>query len=627
MPPRRPDTRQTMIKGGDKARLLSLAWLAVCCLPSAALAQNGPMSLIGEVVTGVASSKVNDGRRASESVTPFTANFDFRSYLGHPDFLSFRVQPRLNFGGQASQAGFDGRNGIAVSGTFLRRRWFPLTVNYSNFRVESVSFDVLQGLNAVRQSTRYSEFGANWRILLPKVPQFSLYYNQSDGRVNPEIDLLQARTSENSRYGIRGSDQRWGWDLEGEFGRTLRAMMFKGTVLPGLGSLDFEQSLTIAEGRARRSWGTFANVGIQFGRHLNRNVVNRSPLDQDRTFARGSAQFQWANRWMAQGYASYDSNRNDLFPRPLAGAPSQTLPFETGISTLAASGQIRYKLHRHWQIFGGLEHTHSRSRFQNAPRFDGTSRGINSGVSFNRGFSWGQLDSSYAFGRTASSARLGTMTNDTLSHSFTSHYRGGRLNKVEVSGLVNFFLNRVESGIFLTNRDLLGELTLGKGFGHYVVRGGINFNRLTSQEYLEFSSNQWGITTSVENRLFNVRYMRNLVHGESLIATPVNGGQFVRPVPKLPLASVLSSSARQMVTVTLVPRRRLQLRAHWFQLDQTLGRGVRNDSNFLNLEVQYRFRRLEMEFGYSTYTQSVLGFSGIGRRSLFFRVRRVFLVF
>ncbi len=615
-----------MSRGGRKAWRLTVAGGVVCLLAGGTCAQNGT-SLSGEVVTGLASTRISDGRQRKESVTPLIGNFDFRSYLGHPDFFQFRMQPRLNFGGQASQAGFDGRNGIAMSGTLLRRRWFPLTVNYTNFRVNSLSFDVLGGLNAVRQSTRYSEFGANWRILIPQAPQFSLYYNRGDSRVTPDIDALQKRDSNNSRYGIRGSDQRWGWDLEGEFGRTQRNTRATGSTLPSLASLDFEQGLTTAEGRARRSWGTLANVALQFGRHRTHNVINQNPLQQDRTFARGSAQLQWGERWVVQGYAGYDSNENDLVSRPVVGVPGGVVPFQTGISTLTASGQVRYKLHRDWQIHGGLDHTRSRSRFQNAPEFDGSSQGVHAGVLFNRDFSWGQLNSSYAFGRTASSTQGGTSENNTLNQSLTTRYRGGRLDAVEINGLVSFFVNRVESGVFLTNRNVLGDVTLGKGFGRYVVRGGVNFSRLTNTDYLQFSSNQWGITASVESRLFNARYARNLVRGESLIASPVNGGGVVRPFPGLPLASVLTSSARQMVSLTVTPRRRLQVRAHWFQLDQTLGRGARSDSNFLNLEIQYRFRQLEMEFGYSRFTQSVLSFGSTGRRGLFLRVRRAFRVF
>ncbi len=613
-----------------------MAWpvqgsLAVAVLAAAipVWTQQKPLQLSGEVVTGYATTGSADGSSTSRSVSPFGLFFDLNAYLGHPDFLSFRVQPRVNFGGEAPQAGFDGRDGIQLTTTFLRRRPFPLTITYSSFRTDSISFGSLLGLNAVRQKARYSDFGLNWQINGRRLPRLVFFYNRNDSENRPEIDALPATTADSSAFGVRGSKHIRGWDVDGEWSRSRRTTDTASAFAPELTTLFFRQKVNQGHVSARRIFWKQSQISLAAGRQSTESELDQIPLDQSRTFFQAASSLQLSNRWNAQLQLGYDSNVNDIFDRALGPLPPGTATpiLQTGLSTLTASGQVQYKVSQDWMIHGGLNRTRVRSRLAADPMFNGGAWGANGGVGFNRAFHWGQLSAGYGASLTHSTFESNGKGSDTLGHSVHLQYRRGKLESLEFTALTALSLNRVESNIFLTQKNAFADVSVGRRFGAYVLRGGLAYQDVRSEEYFDFRSRDWGLRVSVENNFFNAGYTRNAIDGRSIVLAAATNGSVANPLSGLPLRTVLTTSARQTVTVGLRPWKKLQVRTTWFQLDQSLAERLQTDSDFLDVSVLYRFRLLDFEVGYTLYDESVIGLDGVSRRSFFFRVRRSFRIF
>ena len=81
-----------------------------------------------------------------------------------PELLSFSAQPELNLGPQASDAGFQGGNGIKLQTSFLRKSIFPVTFHYSNIQVEDVYFGSLSQISGYSLRNRNKDLGVTGEL-------------------------------------------------------------------------------------------------------------------------------------------------------------------------------------------------------------------------------------------------------------------------------------------------------------------------------------------------------------------------------------------------------------------------------------------------------------------------------
>src|SRR4051812_27404526 len=115
-------------------RTFAALWLVV-----ALQAQERPLSVRGTFSTGYYSTSARGQVNEDLQFVPFGAKFDIDGFFYSPDFLNYSIQPELNLGPQATEAGFLGGNGIRMRTTLFRKR-LPLTLRYSNLQVEDVFF-------------------------------------------------------------------------------------------------------------------------------------------------------------------------------------------------------------------------------------------------------------------------------------------------------------------------------------------------------------------------------------------------------------------------------------------------------------------------------------------------------
>ena len=100
-------------------RLMVLAASGAAVVPLAG--QDQPLSVRGVFSTGYYSSSTRGEITNAVDFVPVSARFEMTGYYKSADFLHFSAQPEVTLGPQASDAGFQGGNGIKFQATLFRK--------------------------------------------------------------------------------------------------------------------------------------------------------------------------------------------------------------------------------------------------------------------------------------------------------------------------------------------------------------------------------------------------------------------------------------------------------------------------------------------------------------------------
>ena len=586
----------------------------------------GLTNLTGELVTGYASTHTVNGREIKSSIAPLGVDLDMGGFLGHPDFLSYRAQPRLTAGAQSPQAGFRGGNGITLTSTFLRRRPFPLTIRYSKVKQDVIAFGALQGLSGVRSLTSYNDFGVNWNLSFPHLPRFSVSYSRSGSRSEPDLIALPLRDTGSTRYGMRLADSRWGWDFNGELTRDRHSSVTADVLDPGFARFSTRQDSTWGNLQARRTFRDRNTLSLTAGERDSENLINANRFNQDGRYYRASSSLAWGSRWTASLLADYNSNHNDLFRQTVLPLPADenSLPFGSGLSTATVSGLLNYKLNEDWNFFGGVDRNHTRTRNEGDFSIGGSSLSTQTGAGYNHTYPWGKLSGSYSLSVSRSSTLGDSPRSRGLGHTFSAHFGRGNVEKLELSGIFTANLHDIEQDIFLQTESVFAEVQLGRRIGAYVVRGSVGLQSIRNESLFDFSSDGWTARAGIEHRRFRLNYTRNRTDGTSFFLQPDLDSSSV--LPGVPLRSILSLSTRDGIAVGLTPWKKLLASFQWNRLQQNLAGRIQNDSNFVDLAVRYNFRLLDFEVAYARYDQTLREITGLSRGAFFIRIRRPFRI-
>ena len=216
------------------AAKLVLAAAGTCCL-----AQEKPVSLAGRLYSGFFNTTNRNGAETGLSFVQLGVDLDLYGYLGAPGLIDYRVQPKLTSGPQATEAGFFGGNGVTLTTTFLGRRPFPLRLNYTNLRRENVFFGGITQVSGFRSKNHDRNFGLNWELRAPGLPEIYANYSSSDLKATPDISLLPDYRSKSRNAGLQVKDELGGWDLTGEMRRMKLANTF--ATPPDLRTVNLDQ--------------------------------------------------------------------------------------------------------------------------------------------------------------------------------------------------------------------------------------------------------------------------------------------------------------------------------------------------------------------------------------------------
>lgn len=622
-------------------RLLAAALLLVGVgLPG--LAQEKPVNLTGVFTTGFYSSQNQNGRQAKVTSIPAILNLDLAGYLGHPGFVSYRVQPQLSAGPQASDAGFLSGNGLSLSTTFLGRRSFPLTLTYSNVQREQVAYGSLTRISGLRSTTHARSFGLHWQWRAPHWPHLSFDLGRSRDTLRPDEPIIPDFRSRSRNYALSINDRRWGWTLDGRLHWDNFSSDFANPLLPDFITTQLARDSSSYQLTAQRPLWRGSQVVLNGGVLNSRNSFNDRPFNQDVRFLNALLSFAWGKRWQGGFRSGYTSNVLGTEVQEALGSLTSSgggapgpgvlvfVPFQTRVSSLSFSGNLRYQAHRDWSFYGSLSQEKVTTpdggiAAANANFLNGTG-----GVSFNRQFSWATLAGQY-------SLNLGRLDYANLSdsrvlgHAFSLMAQRGTVERLELTASFNASSQRVNQIHALRSGNLSTDVSLGRRWRALVFRGGLGLQRSSFRDGgLDYSASGLTFRGSLEHARLQLHYFRNAVDGntfQALLTDPASSAASSAVLLGAPLRAILSSFRTQTLSLHTTPWRRLDATLSWTQGRQDFDQRVNNDFDQFDLRVGYRFRQLTFEVGYARYTQSFLTLTSYQRNRLYFRVSRPFRVF
>lgn len=627
-----------MSKGShpDGWRLAAALLLAATALPG--IAQEKPLNLTGVFTAGFYRTDNRDGRVARLSSVPVSLDLNLTGFLGHPDFISYQVRPQTTMGAQATEAGFIPGNGVSLTTTFLHKRSFPLTLTYTNLRREQVTYGTLTRISGLRSVSHDRNFGLNWQWHAPHLPQLSFDFGRSRSTLKPDEPIIPDYRYRNRHATLNINDRRWGWTLNGLLRWDRSNSDFANPLEPQFITTALNQRSSQYQFTAQRPLWSRSQVIFSGGLFNNRNTFNNRPFDQDTRFFNAMLTFGWGERLEGNVRTGYTSNllgteiQEALLGLTVpggSGSPTPQsavfVPFQTRVSSLSASGNVRYKAHRDWTLLGGFNQEkvsapENRIAAANANFLSGTG-----GVSFNRRFSWATLTSQY--GLNVGRLNYANIPNSRfLGHSFTLTAQSGRLERLELTALVNISTQRVDQFRALHTGTQSAEFTLGRRLGGLVWRGALGMQRSSFRDGgLDYRAQGLTYRASVEHQRIQLHYFRNVVDGDTFQF--LLGSQLSTVLVGAPLRVVLSSFRTQTLSVRATPWRRMEFHLGWTTGRQSFDRRVNNEFEQIDVRIGYRFRLLTLESGYARYDQDFLNLTRYMRNRFYLRVSRPFKVF
>ena len=169
---------------------LTRCWLlAAFAVPFALHSQEPPVSVSTTLSTGYYSASTRGDANQSQSFVPLGARFDLNGYLLSPGFLTISAVPEVTVGPQASEAGFQGGNGIQLRTSLFPKSLSPLTFRYSNVAVKDAYFGSLTQVSGYTVSNRNKDLGVTWEFRPPHLPATTIDWGQ--GSVDSKSDIAE----------------------------------------------------------------------------------------------------------------------------------------------------------------------------------------------------------------------------------------------------------------------------------------------------------------------------------------------------------------------------------------------------------------------------------------------------
>ncbi|MDE3198491.1 MAG: hypothetical protein KGN84_19235 [Acidobacteriota bacterium] len=602
-------------------------------------AQTQPLSVGGVFSSGYYNTWTHGDTNQSINFVPAGARFDISGYYLTPDLITFTVQPQLNYGPQASEAGFEGGNGISIRATMLRRR-FPLTFRYSNVQVDDVYFGSLSQISAYRLGTRTRDLGLTWDVKAKKLPSLTLDMatgsvdSNSGNQAIPPYSSSTEHINADSRYETKG------WDING-FAHLQRQLSNVFAIQPDgtTGISPLRQDLFQSQMSARRVLWEDSEIYFDGGRQSISDLLLGTPLNLTTNYATANLRLFERKRVKTSLHAGYSSNiAGELLNRIVSGlngtGPGAVLtestvltPFERTISNLNLTSSTEYQVASGLSLYGRLDRS-----LVFAPATDGAVNAsfftISGGATYTHKFAWGTLGGQYGreMGMGSVTGQSGTISGENYLVSFQHGTSGGRSFDGSIHGAIESIHNAQPAA----NRSFSADVSvsqpvavdwnvrIGGGWQRGSFQSGALQTGASQTGASQFLTNGYTGRLGVEHRRVQFSAALNTNLGTSL---PEYGLVYSNIAVGAALLSGLvpvpSDLRAWSVTFHATPFRKLELMALWTHSLQHLDGLVNNDFQIIDIKVTYRFRRLQIDAGYTksnqifttfvTYPESIRG--------------------
>jgi hypothetical protein len=573
-----------------------------------ALAVNGTFS------SGYYNGFTRGGGNDNQSIhfVPAGAQFDIHGYYQTPDLINYWLQPEFNAGPQATDAGFQGGNGIRMHLSALRKQFLPITFRYSHTKLKDVYFGSLSQVSTYTLNNRNNEIGMTAQLQHAGLPSLTLDWGSGSTQSESLIQAIPDYTSHSNHLNVTGSHQEWGWDFRGFAGRQQQT---SDLIIPADASSNssaLHQDVVQYQGSARKSFLGDSELFLEGGSQSTASLLLNQPINLTTRNVSASLRMFQKKRWKSSVRAGYTSNIAGLFFNRLVEgldrngsiAPDASVlqPLQSTTSYLNLSSLTSVDLPYGLGLYGSMDRT---------AVVTATDSGLNSkyfttagGLTYAHTSRWGSFSGQYgrSFGMGSITGQSGRIEGQNYVVTVQPGKRDGLKFDFSVRGTSQRVHNELPAGedslvtegsvgipLFGQLRTLLGGgwqqstfTNAGSNFhtDGYTARLGIEYPRFQLNGSLKSNA---GNSLQAYNPLFS-----ELGTGSALLA---------------PLHLIPSDLRELTLALHMNPTRKLELSAAYTRSLQHIEGVVANDFEIMDVYATYRFRKLLFVAGFSGSTQ------------------------
>jgi hypothetical protein len=568
-----------------------------------------PLTVTGTLSSGFYNSYTRGGGNENQEISfiPASALFDINGYYLTPDLVDYWVQPEFNAGAQASDAGFQGGNGIRLRASFLKRQIIPVTFRYSNVQLKDVYFGSLSQVSSFTQKNRTKELGFSAELNRKNLPTVTVDWSKSSVHSQSGIDMIPDYDSKSDHLNVDGAYQRWGWDFRGFASKQRQVSDLIVPLSDASGSSALQQDLTQVRGSARRGFLRDSELYFDGGRQSTTNVLLNQPIDLNTRYTNANLRLFQRRRWKTSLRAGYTSNvAGLLLNRVVEGlgangsiVPATNLlqPFQNKTSYLNLNGLTSVDLSHGFGFYGSVDRT---------AVLAGKETGLSSsylttagGVTYAGTFGWGNISGQY--GRTYGIGSITGQTGTIVGQNYTVSAQPGRWERLQLDFTVRGTDQQVRNERPAQEHSFAADGSIGFHLASQ-LRGRLGGG--WQQSYFinsgnEFRNDGYTARIGIDHPRFQFSGSLNSNIGNSLQAySQLFSGVGLGSALLAPLRIIPSDFRGIALSLHVLPMRRLELSALWTRSIQHLEGAVANDFAVLDVYATFHFRRLQFVAGY-----------------------------
>jgi hypothetical protein len=605
--------------------------------PLALFGQGGPinekpLNVTGTFSTGFYSTTTRAETDQSLSFAPIGARFDTGGYCISPELLSFSAQPELNFGPQASDAGFQGGNGIKLRLTFLRRSIAPLTFRYSNVQVEDAYFGSLSQISGYTLKNRNKDLGLTWEIAPRNLPAATIDWATESVDSKSATLGVSDYLSHGTHLNVDSKYERWGWDFQGFMRRNQQVSDLLAPIGGEAQTGTLRETVMQYQGTARRSFWGDSELYVDGGRQSTSSLLFTLPIDLGTQYASASLRLRQRKRWKSLLRAGWSSNVASQLLAQAAGTlggPGTIVPdvnvltpFSHGLSSLNLNATTSFALGSGLGVYGSAERT---SLFSSAQEGlpDSNYFTTTAGATWVHKFGWGNVSGDYSreFGTGAITGQSGTIQGQHYVFSAQHGTSSGLQFDTTVHGS-NQTVNTVQpisNSSFSTESSVASRLV---GEFNARVGGGWQWGSIVNAAN-QFRTNGYTARLGVEHPRVQLSASLNNTLSNSLpFYSQLLDGLGIGSAVIIPLQVIPSDYRSVSFTLHSNPMRKVEVSSTWVRSSQHVSGSLSNTFELLNVNATYHFRRIQVEVGFVRSNQIFLSYPDTMRQRFYIRVVR-----
>lgn len=606
--------------------------IVAIALPLALSGQEQPLSVTGTFSSGYYSTYSRGDSNQSLSYVPLGAKFEMTGYYISPDLINFTAAPELNLGPQASEAGFQGGNGIRLRVTFLRKRILPMTFRYSNVQVEDVYFGSLSQLSGYTLKNRNKDLGMTWVFKPTGLPITTVDWATDSVDSKSDTAGISDYKSSGNHINADTSWCKWNWDMAGFFHHQKQASDLLEAVDGSATTGTLVQKVTQYQFSAQRNFLQDSNLHVEGGSLSTSMLLFTLPIDLTTHYASANLRLFQKRRWRGSIRGNYSSNINSQLleqaTSTLAGqgtlAPDGNLllPYSNSTSSFNVNGITNVDLFRGIGLFASVERSAVISSSQEAA-LNASFTTATGGVTYAGKYRWGNLSGEYSrqYGIGSVTGQSGTIQGQNYSVN-AQHRRSGGL---EFDGTVHGSDQSVRNVQPLSIKSFSAEGSVaGRVYHDFSVRvgGGYQRSSFVNSEN-EFRTNGFMARAAIEHPKFQISASINDSLSNSLpFYSQLFTGLGVGSVLVAPLQIIPSDYRALNFTLHTNPLRKVEISAIYTRSLQHLDGYLSNDFEFLSAYAKYHYRRIELEFGFIHSNQVFSNYPTSVRQRVYVKVSR-----